>query len=166
MKVTLMNFAFLFVFAAPAMSADVVKTCSTEFGLPGQTQVKSRIQIVREGDVVSANIVQQIEGEKVSFVEPAEISEHLVREGLNAESKVDELNLAEKLVTHGIILGQNPELAESSKAGFDLTKVRSAKVYVVGKPVRMGMSAIIEAKDESGKDLGSFFGGFLVSPCK
>ncbi len=166
MKSTLAFSALLIAFASPALGSEVVKTCSTELGLPGQASVKSRIQIVREGDVVSANIVQQIEGEKVSFVEPAEISEHAVREGLSAESNVDELNLAEKLVTHAIILGQNPELADSSKAGFDLTKVRSAKVYVVGKLVRMGMSAIIEAKDESGKDLGSFFGGFLVGPCK
>jgi hypothetical protein len=50
--------------------------------------------------------------------------------------------------------------------GINLKKVDSAWVFTIGEVTNMGGTSIVEARDAKGKTLGSFLGGFLVSPCK
>jgi hypothetical protein len=51
-------------------------------------------------------------------------------------------------------------------SGVDLKKVQVVKIYTIGKVTGMGSATVVEALDKDKKFLGSFLGGFLVSPCK
>jgi hypothetical protein len=88
------------------------------------------------------------------------------------DANEDRMNDAEKLISHAMSLTSNLTFGKHFNVGFDLKQVRFAKVYVVGEPAQtgpssiMGSTAIVEAEDESGKTLGSFVGGYLVSRCK
>lgn len=149
---------------------ELIKTCSTILSQPEETvTVDTQIKIFKEGNLLSATIAQKSsEGQESSFSDEAQITELTVQSDLIAdiEQDLEKLNLAERLIVHALTLTEDPVFKNAFNAGLDLRKVRSAKVYTIGKPTHMGLTAIVEAKDESGKDLGSFFGGFLVSACK
>jgi aconitase B len=169
MKSSILFCSLLVLTALPAFASEqkVVKSCSTVLGMPGQEiQIETKIDIVQTGGALKAIVTQNGR----SYEDQASVLEASVQEGLNGEldESIDNLNLAEKLITHAISLTEDPiiNMQGSLSAGMDLRKVRSAKVYTVGESTGMGLTAIVEAKDEAGKDLGSFFGGFLVSPCK
>lgn len=148
-------------------SAQVVKTCKTV--LPSLDEsvkpVPSTFEIFKRGNKLEAKITQVVEGRAHSYKDVAEAFEGKVRSGLAADSHIEKLNLAESLVVHAMSL-EEPEFEGRFKSGINLKKIRSAKVIVVGKPTNMGATSIVEAKDAKGKVLGSFLGGFLVSPCK
>jgi hypothetical protein len=170
MKIALMICSLSLALCLPALASEngVIKTCSTVLSMPGDSlQVDTKIEIYSELGSLSSTVTQTSQGQTTSYGDEAQIEEHNVKAGLTADlNQVDNLNLAEKLIVHALVLTEEPEMKGVMSAGFDLRKVRSAKVYTVGKPTHMGLTAIVEAKDEAGKDLGSFFGGFLVSPCK
>lgn len=146
----------------------VLKSCSTVLSMPGESQsIKSDFKVLTEAGRLSALITQtDSEGHVSSYSDIASIVEQKVRAGLNGTEDSEKLNLAENLITHAIMITEDPIMEGTMSAGLDLRKVRSAKVYTIGEVTNMGLAAIVEAKDESGKNLGSFFGGFLVSPCK
>jgi hypothetical protein len=51
----------------------------------------------------------------------------------------------------------DPVTRKIFSAGLDLTKVRSAKLYVVEqKAETLGMTVVVESQDQAGADLGSF----------
>jgi hypothetical protein len=56
------------------------------------------------------------------------------------------LNLAQQFT-------EDPIFEGAFSVGLDLKKIRSAKVYTIGKATNMGLTAIVEAKDEAGNDL-------------
>ncbi|MGZ3770991.1 MAG: hypothetical protein ACXVCP_15500 [Bdellovibrio sp.] len=157
---------------AQGQGKKLIKTCSTVLVMPGNPdEIETKIEIFKKGDSFTATVTQKIEGQQESYEDVAEVAEHQIQEGLkkdNDESgqNIDGLNLGESLIVQAMTLTQDPSMEGKFNAGFDLKKVSSAKVYTVGKPTHMGLTAIVEAKDKSGKALGSFFGGFVVTPCK
>lgn len=157
------------LFTAPAFAATnaTIKTCSTTIVSPdGDKSIPTVFEIIEADGVLRSKYTQTIDGQSVSREDVAEISELTIRAGLSVETNPDGLNLAESLIVHAMTLSAVPEMKGTQTAGIDLESARSAKVYVIGKPTHMGLGAIVEAKDQDGKTLGSFLGGFLVSPCK
>ena len=159
----------LLSFSAMAGEKTLIKICSTELAFPGETQIiKTKFEFHRNVDkTLSATTIQLIDGELVSETEVASIVKNSVRPGLVGELNDDEtLNLAEQLISHAMLLSEDPMFEGVFSAGIDLKKVRSAKIYTIGEATNMGQSAIVEAKDQNGKILGSFLSGMLVHPCK
>ena len=155
---------------ATAMAADasLVKSCSTVLSSPDSAKsVPTIVDVFADGGVFTAKITQTPDGQTGSYSDTAEVSLNKVRAGLNADSiNGGDLNIAERLIAHAMSLTDDPIFKGAFSAGLDLSAVRAAKVYLIGKPSNMGATAIVEAQDELGKDLGSFLGGFLVSACK
>lgn len=167
MKLTLAPaLAIAFLATTSMAQSKVIKSCSTNVPSleQGQASVPLILEIVPNGDSLIARVTQN----GFTYEDDAEVKVENVRANilinLDDIDKSD-LNYAEKLITHAMTLTKDPELSGKLSAGFDLSKVRSAKYYTVGKKTKFGSSTIIEARDENGALLGSFLGGFLVSPC-
>lgn len=159
----------LLAMTSSAFAADkkLIKSCSTTLIDPDEGRTsKNEISIFKAGEKLSAKIKQTTDQGTSTFSEVADVVELDVRAGLTLEDDVDKLNLAEKLVVHALNITEDPIFNGIYTAGLDLRKIRSAKVYKVGKETGMGMVAIVEAKDKAGNNLGSFFGGLLVGACK
>jgi len=164
---TLTLMAVIFFATSGFAATSVIKTCSTTFpGIePGQQSIATKIEILSDGKSMSAKVTQ--DGQ--SYDDIAEVNEQSVRADIPTDMEspsLDELNLAEKLISHAIVMSTDPLFEGKFSAGLDLSKVRSAKLYIVGEQTNMGAPAIVEAKDESGAVLGSFLGGFFVTPCE
>jgi hypothetical protein len=161
---SLLVMATITSYSALASEQKNIKSCSTELTMPeSEIKVQMKIDIIANDKILKAVVTQN----GMSYEDEATIESDVVKAGLNGNlDDVDSLNLAEKLITHAMALTEDPIMKGTFSAGLDLHAVRSAKIYNVGTPTNMGMTAIVEAKDENGKDLGSFFGGFLVTPCK
>lgn len=156
---TIFTFALL-VLSLQSFSA-TIKTCNTVLKMPEEAGIPSKFEILEVEGKLSAMITQKIEGETVSYEDTATVGDFAVREGLTEESNPEELNLAENLVVHAMSVE-----SLGLKSGIVLSKVRSAKVFTIGEVTNMGGTAIVEARDSKNKLLGSYLGGFLVSPCK
>lgn len=173
MKKSFLLCALALTFTTTVMASEgtLIKSCSTSLGMPGEEiAVETNISVFKNDSALSAIVSQTTNGHQMSYGEQVVIEEHKVKAGLNSEilmsDEIDNLNTAEKVIVHAMALSEGPDFEDSFSAGLDLTKVRSAKLYIVGEQSNMGMSVIVEAKDANGKNLGSFLGGFLVSPCK
>lgn len=154
--IALIAIAFSFhLFATP------IKTCSTVLQIPEEDAIPSKFEIFESNGSLTAAVTQKIEGETVSYSEKASVSDHAVQAGLSAETESETLNPAEALVVHAMVLE-----GLGMKSGVNLSKVRGARVFTIGEFSNMGGTAIVEARDIKGKTLGSYLGGFLVSPCK
>lgn len=144
-----------------------VKTCSTEIpSLDNDTVIKTVFEVLKTNGKFTGKVTQTIEGRTFSISEVVRVEEHKVMAGLDAGSDYPNINTAEKLIVHAMTLEDDPDLDGKFQSGINLKKVRSAKVYIFGKETNMGISAIVEARDANGKLLGSYVGGFVVSPCK
>jgi hypothetical protein len=142
--------------------ATSIKTCNTVLQMPEETPIPSKFEINELNGKLSATITQKIDGQTVSYEDSASFGEFAVREGLSEESDPDSgLNPAELLIVHAMSVE-----SLGLKSGIILSKVRAARVYTIGEVTNMGGTAIVEARDGKGKLLGSYLGGFLVSPCK
>lgn len=145
----------------------VVKQCSvTMKQLESDKTVDMTMKVIAKGNALSAVITQTSDGITGSYNDVAEVQEEAVRANLTAQSDSDDLNQAERLIIHAMTLSEDPVFQGAFSAGIDLKKVRSAKMFTFGKKTNVGYSAIVEARDENNQVLGSFLGGFLVSPCK
>lgn len=156
-------------FATPAFasSPSTIKTCTTTISSPdGTLLIPTVIEFIETDGVVKSKFTQIVNNQPVTRNDAAEVSELTIRPGLKAEMDPEGLNTAELLIVHAMTMGADPIMKGSQNAGIDLAAARSAKVFLIGKPTHMGLSAVIEAKDQDGKNLGSYLGGFLVSPCK
>lgn len=148
-----------------AFASEIIKTCKTTVLVPEEGTFATQIDVIKDGSKYSAKVTQ----DAGTYVEnKVSISEHKVRKGLDLSTDPDSSNLnqAESIVLHAMTLEEDPVFEGAFSSGIDLKKVRSAKVFVIGETGNMGMSAIVEAKDESGKIIGSFLGGFLLSACQ
>lgn len=156
-----------FCFAAVADDL-VIKECSvTMKNLESEQTTDMTMQIVQKsGSEIYAKVSQITNGTAASYNDTAVISDEKIREGLTSESDLEDMNYAEALIVHAMMLSEDPIFEGAYSAGFDLKNVRSAKLYTIGETTNMGSSTIVEARNSSGKVLGSFLGGFLVSPCK
>ncbi len=159
----------LMSFSAMAGSQKLLKTCSVDLTMPGETQViATKINVLEnKNSELTMSFTQIINGKAVTESDTASIVSNTVRPGLIGELSEDEtLNLSEQLIVHAMLMSEDPDFEGVYSTGIDLTKVRSATVYTLGDSSQMVTSAIVETKDENGKVLGSFLGGFVVHPCK
>lgn len=170
MKTTLLcSLLFMTSFSLLAKE-ELVKSCSTVISMPGEPQkIESQFKIIKKNGAYIAKIAQK-SGDQIAHSEDeVTVQEFKVKSGLKADlsndDDVEKLNEAEKIITHALSVTGDPEMKGVFSAGIDLSKVRSAKIYTVGKTTRFGSASIVEAKDEAGKIIGTFLGGFLVSPC-
>jgi hypothetical protein len=149
---------------------ELIKACSTTIFTSEETpKSEAQFNIIKKDGALSVKISHKVDGQIVTTDDEVTIEDFKVKAGLTAwedfDSK-DKLNQGEKSISHALSLTTDPAFKNAFSTGFDLTKVRSVKIYTIGKPAKFGSALIVEAKDKSGKDLGSFLGGFLVSPCK
>lgn len=171
MKKMILSALVFLAFAHAAQAKEkVIKSCETsvmsfETGLmqdlrfqvlEGQNgKLSGRFEILKDGQIVEQGTTK------------AEIKSEKIRAGLKGDlSDIQGLNKGELLITHAMLLTQDPDMGGIFTVDMDLSKVRSAKIYVLGDQAEMGMTAIVEARDEKGQDMGSFLGGFLVGSCK
>lgn len=141
--------------------ANLVKSCDTVL-VTDDSEVAMKIEIFKLQNKLSANITQ----EGGTLTETVDLIENTVRAGITINSELEKLNPVERVIAHAMILTEDPILAGTQNAGLDLKLIRSAKVYTIGATDGMGVFAVVEAKNKAGKMMGSFVGGFLVSPCK
>lgn len=141
--------------------ANLIKSCDTVLR-SDDSVVQMKIEIFRRENKLSANITQ----EGGTLTETVDVIDNTVRAGITIDSELEKLNPVERMIAHAMILTEDPILAGTQNAGLDLRLVRSAKVYMIGATDGMGVFAIVVARNKDGKELGSFVGGFLVSPCK
>lgn len=166
MKTMILTAAMVLSSAAFAQDV-VVKQCSvTMKQLESNKTIDMTMKVISNGNVLSAVITQTANGLTGSYDDVVEVQEEKVRANLTVQSNPDDLNQAEGLVVHAMTLSEDPVFQGVYSAGIDLKKVRSAKMYIMGKKTNIGSSTIVEARDENNQLLGSFLGGFLVSPCK
>lgn len=172
MKSSILFFFLALSLATSAMAREsIVKSCSTRMSIPGEDLTfQTDVTIFQSGPSLIAEVKQKNDGIENSFADQVTIEEHSVRENLNSSilmsDEIDKINLAERVIVHAMALSEGAVFEESFSAGIDLKKVRSAKLFIIGEKTEMGLSVIVEAKDVRGHILGSFMGGFLVSPCK
>lgn len=168
MNKTILLLSFLFSFAAQASANNLIKTCDTTMEILSEVRlpVQIRIEIRSAGNGLVAKVTQTSDDQTQTQEQPVIVTENTVRAGLTGEPDAMDLNLAEKIVAHAMMVTEDPVLSETVSAGLDLKSVRSAKVYQIGEFTNMGGMVVLEAYDQDQKNLGSFMGGFLVSPCK
>ncbi|MGE3610924.1 MAG: hypothetical protein AB7I27_15140 [Bacteriovoracaceae bacterium] len=159
--------ALIVTFTSTVYADTLIKSCKTTTTMPEGPTVETQIDILSKNGKIYATVNQNGSAYTEKIVN---ISEYSIRDGLAPEmiesEEMGKLNLGESLIVHAMTLESDPILEGQMSSGIDLNKVKSVKVYVVGKTSNMGLTAIVEAKDASQKLLGSFFGGFLLSPCK
>lgn len=144
---------------------EVVKTCTVIMKVPGDKKsVPTTFVVTKDGSQINTKTSQSVDGITEALPdEPAQIAEYPVRRDLNSGLK--DLNQAEQLILSTDEFLHSPDIGSAFHVGIDLKSIRSAKVFVVGQFTHMGGTAIIEARDESGKNLGSFVTGFLPFEC-
>ena len=167
MKLVLAAIALVLTSANSFAEDVVIKSCSVSMPMLTDGKfVNVTMEVLSKADgSLYSRVTQDVNGKREVREEIAEVSDATVREGLTAEMFEEDLNRAERLIVHAMAMAQESDLAAMFSPGFDLKPVRSAKMFVVGETTNMGSTTIIEAKDAEGKILGSFLGGFLVSPC-
>jgi hypothetical protein len=121
------------------------------------------VVISNEGGSLSAHVKETSAGKIVDDETEAVVAtQYDVRANMTAD--LDDMNQGELLIEQASMLSK-PEFKGLYSAGFDLSMVRSVTVYALGPKTNMGQASVVEARDAGGKNLGSFFGGFIVSPC-
>jgi hypothetical protein len=145
-----------------AMATPLI-TCNTVLSFPDSEPVPSKFELMADN---VARVTQKVDGHTSSYEDTYTASVYVVRKGLTENTDVEGLNPAEALIVHAMILENDPDLEGQFTTGINLKKVDSAWVFTIGEVTNMGGTSIVEARDAKGKKLGSFLGGFLVSPCK
>ena len=119
---------------------------------------------IDEDDKLSGN--GEVSDGGVINYERVEKTTYLVREGLSAsilesDQFDDDINDGERFIVHALAM------ESMMSSGIELKNVRSLTIYkFIEEGVNIGMTAFAEASDQKGDMMGSFMGGFFVSPCK
>jgi hypothetical protein len=167
LKIIIATMVFLSVAYAKAEEA-VIKECTVNIKEleKGDGDLKMSMKVFANNRAV---ITQTMHGETASNEVSARTFEGPVRDNLTANSNPDDDSLTdvERLILHAMSLTSDPQVKKVFSSGIDLSKVRSVKAITLAEnPTDIGSVTIVEAKDAEGKVLGSFLGGFLVSPCR
>ena len=171
MKTSLATFAVALLTTPALFAAEtIIKTCNTTVSNLEEVVSTTDMSIVITtndlGETTAVTSTKTPNG-VVDVQFKVEISEGQVREGLTADSDPDQLaNEAERLITHAMSLSEDPIMEGRFSTGIELSKVRSAKIFTLGDRTKFGSAAVVEVRDANDVVLGSFLGGFLVSPCK
>lgn len=159
------------VVSADSLELKEIKSCKASLPIPDTDQVmKFSLKFSQFGSNFRAEMksISSELGENTTIF-PAIVKSEDVREGLSGEilNESETLNEAEKFISHAMMIESSPIFNGAYKTGIELAAVRSATVFLVDEPgVNIGATAVIEARDSSGKILGSFFGGFLIGACE
>jgi hypothetical protein len=159
-------------FSLAQASESIIKDCNTTLTDLDTNEKKDYVITVLSTENGPQGYSEEVSTGVVENLNQTRIIEDSVRENLNQidlesdELDTANLNAVERLILHAIFITSDESLNEYFSAGMDLTKVRSAKVYLLSDLDIYGSLAIVEAKDAEGKPLGSFFGGLAVTPCK
>ena len=171
MKHLLLAASFLVIAGSASAKPELLKSCHTVSTLEA-VKAEMTIEFLKDGTNISAKNITKVDGREMILTQEARVTKLNVRAGLSSDilesESFDDLNDAEQLIVHALTLTESPEMEGTQSAGLDLRAVVSAKVYTVveEEEVNIGSVSVVEAYDKSGKNLGSFLGGFLVSPCK
>jgi hypothetical protein len=160
----------LITLTTSAFAGSIVKTCDTKMLLEDK-MIPTLIKISSSNGKYTSEMIEVIDGKEAIFKDEVLVNEFDVSAKaftIDIESpQIDKLNAGERYIVHALAMTSDPEMKDTMSAGLNLLKVRHVRIYELqGEENDMFKVAIIEAKDMSGRDLGSFFGGFLVSPCK
>ncbi len=140
--------------------------CSVTLALPGEPAQDMTFRAVTVDGTLKAFVDQKGKVSVYNIPSTLTMGFEQVRAGLNQSSLSLELNFAEKLIAHAMMLEAEPTLSTFMSSGIELEKVRSARTFTFGEATNMGSTTVVEALDENGTLLGSFLGGFIVTPCK
>lgn len=160
-------FSMVLAISTFASAEESVKTCKFTLNIAGNANiVPTTIQIIKSDDQqLLAKTTQIVDGQSVELpIEDVTISDFSVRENLT--SKSENLNEAEALISGTADFLAMPNMGNKFNVGLDISKIREARVFKVGKFGHMGGTAIIEASDDQKKDLGSFMTGFIPFACE
>ncbi len=162
-------FVFSIVFGTATVAfSEPIKTCTTTLPDLSMTKgsQKAEISVYKLGDGYRSitEVGSQVLNDRVT------IAEYKIRNDLAQidPDQVDDygLNFGESLVLHAMAVESDELLAPIMNSGINLKEVTHVKTYVIGTPSRFGSTTLVEAKNSSGKTLGTYLGGLLVSPCK
>jgi hypothetical protein len=155
----------LFVTASFSLQAGVVKSCKTVMELDN-SKVPTEITITQKGESLKSIMKQTVDGQVSELQDTVTVGEYVIEKVISDldSDDIDSLNKGEKYISHALsVVGEIP----GQNAGLSLKEVKFVKVYELnGEDGDMFRLAIIEAYNKYRKNLGSFVGGFLVSPCK
>lgn len=155
----------LFLTASFSLQAGVVKTCKTVMELVDD-KIPTEIIISKNGDALKSLMKQTVDGRVSELEDTVNVGEYVIEKVISDldSDDIDSLNKGEKYISHALsVVGDIP----GQNAGLPLKEVKFVKVYELnGEAGDMFRLAIIEAYSKSRKNIGSFVGGFLVSPCK
>lgn len=149
----------------------IVKTCSTRIPAleKNEKPMDMKVEIIDTGGKLSSKVTQA----GMTKDDNAKKGEFPVRELLNKDADPDRLRLneGESLIVHAMTMTNSPEMKGLMSVGkFKLKDVRSVTTYQFGIDEKamnpIGSTTLVEAKDAKGKVLGTFLGGFMISPCK
>jgi hypothetical protein len=161
--------ALLFTTISAQASVKIIKTCKSTLpkmeDLPKSSLV---MEIIQKDNELKAKITERVRLHKDSYVMPAKILEENVRPGLSVDTNINsersDLNEAESRILHAMVISESSAFKGIMSAGFDLKKIRSAKLYMSGDS--LGQPTIVEAKDKNGKILGSFQIDLFLRKCQ
>ena len=167
LKIALMLFAMTLALRTQAAEV-LVKTCATEIKFVGDARtIPTLIQIfMLDPKNFKATVHQTMNGVTSTRDHVTTIEVFPVRSGLEPSLSFDGLNAGERLIMHALLVTENPTYSGTYSAGFDLRAARYVRVYEMQTTGAKVVTALIEAKDGEGKDLGTFLGGYLIGPCK
>mgnify|MGYP000932275116 CR=1 FL=1 len=172
MKRTMFLIAFVLASSVAALASSPLagegfKTCAFKMYVPGQdVGVPTVIQITKIDSRLVAKIRQSVHGRVIEFShENTNISEFSVHENLQATTK--KLNTAESIIRQTQMILDDPDNEGVISVRFNLSLIRSAKLYQIGKFSLTDMegAVIVEARDAFGQELGSFLTGFTITDC-
>ena len=169
MKNTIIASAFLLFLASPAFAKQppLIKSCSTIIpALDNSPETEYTFKVYVIDKSLSSRLTQKDDKYFKSSQIDTFVSTEKVREGINENiNDGDNLNPTEALIQRALILTKRSKFKNVLSAGLDLKKVRSATVFttILGS---VRLPVIVEAKDESGRDLGSFLIRNFVTPCE
>lgn len=157
-------------------SQQLIRVCDTVITMPGNNddlrEIPTTVEFYKNGNKYSSKTIQTMDGMSIPQEDAAEVIKGLVvRPNLSVddmERDLDDLNMniGEQMILHAKALTEDPVFRGAFSTGMNLNNVRNVDVYIVGEQTNMGSVAVIEARDDRGLSMGSFLGGFLVSPCK
>lgn len=174
------SFLVLATLSSASFAQSLVKSCAFDYVDEEAGASSNVFEIKKSTKGYSGTMITSMGGETSRTEAPVTVKDYSIRAGLSYDADASdelfsEFNHGEMLIMHAMALTGDIDMGDEDEdmgpnpfsAGLDLTKVRFVRVFeAVGEADDIGSAAIIEAKDEKGKDLGSFLGGFLVLPCK
>src|SRR5690349_20277971 len=117
---------------------NIIEQCKTTIVAPDKSaSVDMKIDIVMSDILLASRIYQKIAGTESVYSDNVYISWDSVRPGLTPDAK-ESLNTAEALIVHAMAMENEPVFKGHFSSGLDLTAVRWARMYRVGKQTRMG----------------------------